>query len=228
MRAAREFGRVEDSSGGGAGCRADLLGGTWSISRRVFESNLQDVRDWLGESQPPTATNAERLALALESSWLSAELSARGDRRFRCVPRLDGHWISSGDRVALVACPAFEREWLAPAVIAAAKQKARLAIRSPGSRPVSSDEELRTGAAARFARGRSSSRMPRRPSDLRRLDGRRSVWLASLGALVLLLAAGAYLVTRAIGRELAVARLQPTSSRPCHTSSGRRSPRFAN
>ncbi len=164
-------------------CHANLLGGTWSISRRVFESNLQDVRDWLGESQPPTATNAERLALALESSWLSAELSARGDRRLRCVPRLDSHLDFVGDRlVALVACPAFVSAsgWRPRRLQPPNRRRA-----SPSGRP----RRARFPVTRNFApalllvcRGRSSSPMPD-ASDLRRLDGRRSVWLASLGAL---------------------------------------------
>ena len=157
------------------------------------------------------ATAAERLAAAVDAWWSSpADAGTRSGRRFTG----DGLgatllWSSEGERrILLAALPEYvEREWVATTASLASRQNARILTRDPATRGAQGDEERRSAADTGLPWSVVVADADL-ATDLAQVEGRRSLWLSGLAALVLLLGAGAYLVTRAVGRELAVARLQ--------------------
>ncbi len=191
--------------------RDDLLAGRWSISRRVYEANLRDVRGWAGTDHTSTAPpGGELLAAAIDAWWQSPDRQIRSARKY-----LGGGngvtliWAGDGARRSLLAAlPSFaEREWLAPARSLATARKAVVNLGGADVGAVALLEERRpageTGLPWTVTVVDADA-----VGELARLEGTRSLWLAGLAALVVLIGAGAYLVTRANGRELAVARLQ--------------------
>jgi signal transduction histidine kinase len=210
-RVLAELGRTAELRSAATSLRNDLVAGRWSISRRVYEANLHDVNAWLGIGPGgQSATNAELLASAIESWWQSAtDRQARSGRRHNADTGVTTVWVSEGERhVLLAALPAFvDREWLTAAKALADSQNTGLLQRDPGARGGGVDEERRSAAETGLPWTIAVTDADA-GAEIARLAGRRSLWLAGLATLVILLGAGGYLVTRSIGRELAVARLQ--------------------
>ena len=190
--------------------RDELVAGRWSISRRVHDANLQDVRRWAGtDDQRGPSPASEVLASAIDIWWQSPDRQVRAARRYFGEVQVTLTWTGNAEhRRLLAALPSFaEREWLAPARSIAASRNAVIKV---------GDADVRTASLAEERRPAGETGLPwtlwvsdaDAAGELARLAGTRSLWLAGLAALVVVLGAGAYLVTRAIGRELAVARLQ--------------------
>ena len=211
-RVMEELGRTAELRKAAIGIRDDLVAGRWSITRSVYEANLYDARRWAGTDVRTVAVSSgEQLASAIEGWWSSPDRQMQSGRK-----HLGGEggvtmiWAGDGTaRRLLAALSSFtEREWIAPARSIATSRNAAVHI-----------DELDGGAGALPAEERRAAGETGLPwsvwvtdadaaGELARLEGTRSLWLAGLAALVVVLGAGAYLVTRAIGRELAVARLQ--------------------
>jgi len=187
--------------------REDLRNGRWWISKLVYEANLGD-----GCLNVPGAladrTAAETLATAIESWWQSDRLTPSG-RRYQPATGVTIVWVNDGDTQRFVAgLPGFvEREWLTPIRTLEQRQRARIVTRDPAIRTATAGEERRSAADTDLPWSVVVSDMDG-SAEMARLDQRRSLWLAGLAALLLLLGSGGYFVARAIGRELAVARLQ--------------------
>jgi signal transduction histidine kinase len=196
--------------------RADLLQGTWAVDRGMFEAYLRQADTWLGDTTLVPSTR-EALSAAVESlvaSHRRGTLPANG----RSVTRVDDTdvtvlWQASGDRLrALAAGPAFvAREWREPT---------RVALdREGGAGALTLDQEPRgTGASdpAPIRRFAAETGLPWTVTvsdthanvDSDELVARRRTLLAGVTLLLLTVVTGGYLTARAIGRELALARLQ--------------------
>jgi signal transduction histidine kinase len=199
---------------------ADLQRGAWPVTRVVYEANMHDARTWLGE-----AGNVDRSSEAAE--WLAAAVYALWAREeTRSVTAVTtasaGHeligigdvpvtvvWRRTGDRfTALVATAAYvEREWLASVTPALDLQRVRVALRPPllaGDDP----DETRRSSAETGLPWTVAIATTNLAEERRQLDGRRTLWFAGLGMLVVLLLAGTAVSARTVSRELAMARLQ--------------------
>jgi len=192
----------------------DLRSGRWSISRAVYVANHDQAKEWLDIRGTDAAlTPAEALAAAVESLAQTgrqdgATTSGRQVLRISGSPATVVSVADADTPVAFVALQSFvDREWLARAVPAADRQRFRLVLQDPLVRSVAA-----TGAR----RNAAETGLPwtvtlvdeDQAAETAYLDARRSLWVAGLVTLGVLFMGGGYLVTRVVGRELAVARLQ--------------------
>jgi signal transduction histidine kinase len=196
--------------------RANLLEGTWKVDRGVFEAYLRQTETWLGER---IETPAEREALSAGVEWLVAghhrgTLAANGRSAMRLHDtNVTILWQASAGRVrALVASPAFvAREWREPA-------RARLDRQGKGD-VLTLDQEPRgisasdPGVVRRFGAETGlpwtvTVRDRHADVDSDGLVTQRRTLVAGVTLLLLTVTTGGFLTARAIGRELALARLQ--------------------
>ena len=183
-----------------------LASGQWSIGRAVYEANVENARRRLGPGAHDVArTDAELLATVVESlatNWPASRDTIRlGDATAVVL------WTQDRDRrVGLVALSSFaEREWVSAVTPLADRQGLRMFVRSaPGTDagPVI----VRRDAAESGLPWTLMFASPIASADP--IEDGRLPWIAGVASLILLLAAGAFLVIRAVGRELVVARLQ--------------------
>lgn len=187
----------------------DLLGGRWSISRAVYEANLKDVSAWAGREPQARPTSAEVFAGLAEDWWRASGAQLKSGHRLAPAADVTLFWTSQGNRlVLLLALRSFvERELIDPINAQMAKSNVRVALSDPLAQTIAQDQERKpafeTGLPWTIVAGDADAAV-----ELARLNGRRRLWLAGLATLVVLLAAGSYLVTRSIARELVIARLQ--------------------
>lgn len=194
---------------------ADLLRGQWQIDRATYELHLNDASRWMGDPSAPSAP-ADGLGLARAVAWLwdKWQRTTVEQSRGRETIRLDNaQWTilwegNSGRLTALIAGPAYvERQWLGKLAPLLHRQHARVSLLDPAARLAGTFESRRaageTGLPWTVALESTGLE-----SELARLAGRRTLWLAGLAFLGAIVLAGSYLIARAVMRELAVARLQ--------------------
>jgi signal transduction histidine kinase len=210
-----EMGRSEELKAEARTLHAGLLQGRWQIGRGTYELHLSDAIRWMGDAAA-TAGPADglRLAQAVEWLWSKWQRMPAERSRGRESIRLDDTqftilWEGSPERLtAFVGGPAYvEHQWLGKLAPVLERQHVRVALRDPASRPVSTLETRRAAGETGlpWTVAVESTDME---SELARLAGRRSLWLAGLALLGAMVIAGSYMIARAVTRELAVARLQ--------------------
>jgi len=214
-----ELARPDDLRREAVALDADLRAGRWPLDQVSHEYISAQLDEWLGPARRPDA-NAKALAAAVD--WLyqqstgaaDGELSPNGARSLTT----DGTmvtvvWGSAGQRLAAFAGGQehLEKEWLEKARKAAIPAEVSLlAAPDPGA----SRSPAATGAAV-VRRSAADTGLPwtvvttlGSEIDAARLEGRRRMLLAGLGAVLVLVAAGSYFVVRSRNREMALTRLQ--------------------
>lgn len=203
----------------------DLHHARWQLTSAAQRFYTQETRRWFSPDASLQAGDQEALALAagVESLWEQWPRTRRGEgspagRRSlwvydRPVLLL---WRHTAERlVALVGGPRyFERPLLRAFEPIAQRQSVRCtltdaeghAVRGPTPRPAQR-QVLRSPADTQLPWTlHVASADPR--SDLSQLAARRRLLLAGLAMMAMLVLAGGYFITRAVTRELEVARLQ--------------------
>jgi signal transduction histidine kinase len=200
----------------------------WPLTRAAYRFYADEISGWLDA--------AERARLAAEPQQQQAEIFSAGAEflweEWQRIKRGEGNgagrtslwndnravflfWRSTADRlVALVLSPNhFERQWLA-AAHTQTQAGLRLALTDADGHQVlgslagaTAQQALRTAAATQSPWTLHVVSTDPRP-DLAQLAGRRSLWLAALVVMGLIVLAGSYFIVRAVMRELEVARLQ--------------------
>ncbi len=200
---------------------ADLQNGRWPLDRTLYEFHSAETRRWLTDqstSQEPQS-GAFALAAAVESLWeqwhrsRDDEGESRGSHsvRFHDRPILVVWRSSPEGLVGLVAGIGYlESQWrtagkdLGVAVVLTDRDGLPVLGPSPSA---ATQQAVRPAADTRLPWTlRVASADPN--ADLAELAARRPLVLASLAMMALLVLGGGYFVTRAVTRELAVARLQ--------------------
>ena len=204
--------------------RVDLLGGRWVLDRSAWSVAAENIERWTGR---PLDVPRERRALTAALDWLWQEARPSESRSAtvssavrRHVLRLDDIsilmlWHTAGPELkAVILPPVVIDRWsrqamppdLAPAEALLLTDEAGLII--SGVKP-----EAGTRLVTRLA---TESGLPwnvmLKPAlgqrDLAALTSRRQLLGAGLGAIVLLISGGSYLLWRTVRREMAVARIQ--------------------
>jgi len=201
-----ELGRRREASTEAEFIHAGLLRGRWALSREAFEYQWSEL-DRLGvlAGEPPKSEfDFAVLVSSLYERWQSAMLQSgsSGGRDSRADSSLIV-WNATPDRLAaLVTGP----DWLAATLsLPSNSSDVGWKLIPPGAP---------SGTASSVTRSLSEAQLPGRIefSSLNFGAGasgsRRSLWLAGVGLMVLLVLASGYAVHRGISQELRVARLQ--------------------
>lgn len=200
---------------------ADLQNGRWALDRTSYEFHSAETRRWLNDQSVAQAPQPGSLALAgavelLWEQWQGRrgdEGESRGSRSVRVYDRpMLVVWRSSPEGlVALVAGAGYlESQWRTAwenlgVAVALTDRDGHLVLEPSPS--AATQHAARPAAATRLPWTlRVASADP--DADLAELAARRPLLLASLAMMALLVLGGGYFVTRAVTRELAVARLQ--------------------
>ena len=200
---------------------ADLQRGRWPLDRASYEFHSAETRRWLPDESdaPAPPPGALALAAAVESLWeqwqsrSSDDDVSRGSRSVRVHDRSTlVVWRSSPEGlVGLVAGAGYlESEWRTAweglGVVVALTDRDGYSVLEP-SPSAATQQAVRPAADTRLPwTVRVASADP--DADLAELAARRPLLLAGLAMMALLVLGGGYFVTRAVTRELAVARLQ--------------------
>jgi signal transduction histidine kinase len=223
-----EVNRLPDARREAETLYSDLQAGRWRLRRASYRYYAQEARLRLappGDARTPDARAREQLALAggVESLWEAWQAlgGGEGSPAGRQVLRVDGRpvlllWRSAPERlVALVAGPRFlESEWLSSVASAVESQPVSVSLTDAegglvaGRPPAGSrDRVVRTPADTGLPWTLQVADQSPEPTRRELLVRWRFLLLgfAVMGAGVL---AGGYFTLRAMGRELAVARLK--------------------
>lgn len=210
------LGRREELRAAAIGLRARLLSGTWTVDRGAFEAYLRQTEIWLADD---VDVPGERQALSaaverLVTSYRRGTIAAAG----RSATHVGGTevtvlWQTSAGRLrALVAGPRFVTDtWLEPTRVKLRREHATSAVDFQGEQHSGATSD---GAASR--RSAAETGLPwtvtvrDRPmtADSAGIASQRRTIVAGVTLLLLSVTTGGYLTARAIGRELALARLQ--------------------
>jgi signal transduction histidine kinase len=196
----------------------DLQRPRWTLDRSAYELYSSETRAWLPPGTSGPDADLVRLSLseaALDLARLRGQETAKADHGRRSLwvrgrPLLLVWNDTPGRTRALVAGPAWLQRWEAARssqriVVVLTDGDAHAVLGDPGrlTRPQAMRSAADTGLPWTL---RVASEDP--AADLAASAGQRRVILGGLGLVGLLVLLGGYLVTRAVSRELAVARLQ--------------------
>ena len=205
--------------------RVDLLAGRWPLDRSGWAVAAEDIERWTGR---PIGVPPERQALTAALEWLwQQHASALGTRAADAISPVGRHvvrmddisililWRSSGDELRTFILP--------PAVIDRWARQAMLPNLSTADALLLTDEAgtiisgLKPHAGTRLVtRPATETGLPWNvtlkpapaPRDLAELTSRRRLLGAGLGAIVLLISGGSYLLWRTVRREMVLGRIQ--------------------
>lgn len=201
---------------------AELQDGRWLLTRAQYDFSASQVRAWLGNTRsvaPPG--DAIALAAAADAVWeqwqargLTPAIERRrtvwiGDRSVLVLPRV------SSDRLAvLLAGPQFlDRNWRGRLRSIPGQQDVEFALSDADGRPVLGLPSV--PLASQSVRTPSVTQLPWTVHAIRSGDGDppalsapARLMLAALAGMTIVVLAGGYFITRAIAREVTVARLQ--------------------
>jgi len=219
-----ETGRQDALRAAARSLHADLLAGRWRLTRGSWAYYLEETRGWLDPSDKAarevdhrTAT-AAALSSGLEHAWRAWQTSPAASTP---TTRVD-HWRdarktwvllssrSSTRIVVLLAGPGeISNQWLGR-YQASAGTGIALGLSDATGAPV---VPLPAGVATQALRSPADTGLPwtlhaAAAGPLPAAAAPRTLLLAGIGVLALLLAAGAFFIGRAITRELEVARMQ--------------------
>lgn len=206
-----EAGRKTDLAREAASLESDFLAGHWMLARPDWELTASEIAGWTGHAP---LVSVERKALSEAAEWLW-EQSGHLDSSGRRVVALDFPvtvlWRADGARtVGVAVAPSLVRKWLVTAgagrgqvsLTTDSGQALAGALQSSGSEVVRRTT-AETGLPWNVLVGPGDASFPSQDLTIRR-----RLLELGLGAIVLLLAGGSYMLWRVVQRELAVARLQ--------------------
>lgn len=185
--------------------RNDLLAGRWTLDQASYEHVAGQLGSWLGA---PVTPRPERAALAEAAAWLHRRWTAVPPGEFpaggaHALPTVLVVWHASRDGVnALLAGPDFVKTRLLEKAAAAVHP---VRLQAGAAKPAGGPRVQRSAAESGLPWPLAFEPDPNEPLQ----DPTRSRLLQTgFVLLLLLIAAGSYLIWRAVSRELAVARLQ--------------------
>lgn len=196
----------------------DLATGKWRLDRTSYELHAGDARRWLGIEADPDSELQTRIALstAVDNLWrrwrdMAGDEQPQPTREVMAAGGTQWTVLSAGqeDRLeALVAGPSFiDLQWLGPVRALVRSQGLRVALRNPTT-PGDGGEESRQFAVDTGLPWTVVIQSADVQAALDQVNGRRTIWLAGLMILGVLVGGGAAIVGRAVIREMAVARVQ--------------------
>jgi signal transduction histidine kinase len=201
-----ELGRRDEASAEARTLQTELLEGHWPLRREVFEYYWTELnRLGVAAGQPPRSL--------FDFSLLVSELYDRWQGTIRAGSNSSGRdsrpdsslvvWNATSERLsALVTSP----DWLnASLKLPTNSSDVRWSLLLPGTRPGSGVSVTRSLAEAQLPGRLEFSSLPPAWGAAYR---RRSLWLAGVALMLMLVLASAYAVHRGISQELRVARLQ--------------------
>lgn len=201
----------------GAELDADLRSGRWALTAALYQLYAKDAARWRGAEAEVSDVVAEAVG-DVWGRWRSGALPP--DTAGREILKLGGQrpgvlWIATNDelRTLVVTGDFIQAEWLAAATTIAGDQHVAVDLADPsGARPagvLSASETAAWRPAAETTLPWSVTVRSLQPPVERAAFALRRRWLVS-GLLVLgfLALTASYLIVRAVGREMAVARLQ--------------------
>ena len=203
---------------------AELDSGRWQLRRASYQFLAEEAHRWLGRGEPePGEQEALALTAAAESAWSEWRNGALAQDNQRGRRTLWAHdrsvlvfWRASPERLALAAIgPRFlESHWLRGLETLRTGQGIKFALTDAEghgmpSRPrgASARQAVRLPLATGLpwtlhaATGSAANLAPEIP-------GRRNLLFAGLAMMALLTLTGSYFISRAVSREVEVARLQ--------------------
>lgn len=208
-----ELGRAAELQDEGRLLARDVLAGRWRLDRTQFQIHLADAQRWSGRADGPAPA---AIALASSVEWIHGRwrrtspgeaFSGRTARTANGVTTTV-LWQGTGDHAAaFVVGPSYlQSQWMAKLEPLQERHGVRTVLGEPAERLSSTSARPRAAAETGLpwtvlVEGTASA-------GTNRFAGRRTVWLAGLGIITLLVVSGTYVVVRAASRELAVARLQ--------------------
>jgi signal transduction histidine kinase len=207
-----ESGRVTELALDAASLESDLLAGHWILDRATWMGVADQLAQWTGHALP---IPPERTALSEAAGWIWEESRSLPSSGRRTIIAADVAvtvlWHTEGTEIAAIAAgPSLTRKWLDAASGEAAGRvslltdsgRAVAGMNAP-ARPDVVRRSSETGLPWTVALGAGD--VPHATQDL---AARRRLLSLGLGAIVLFLAGGSYLLWRVVQREIAVARLQ--------------------
>jgi len=214
------LGRRDDLARDAKRLLAELHEGRWLLTRAQYDFSSSQVHGWLGASPSSVpAGDAVALATAAEAAWEQwhgrgtlPSLERRrtlwtGDRSVLILTR------ASGDRLAvLLAGPQFlEQAWRARLQSMPGLQDVEFALSDTGAHPVLGRPPAPLDSQS--VRTPSATQLPWtvhaiRPDAGRGLSAQARLVLMALVGMTIVVVVGGYFITRAIAREVSVARLQ--------------------
>ena len=207
-----ESGRKTELVRVAASLESDFLAGRWMLARPDWELTAGQIAGWTGH---PLLVPVERKALTEAAEWLSEQsghLDSSGRRVVAADVPVTVLWRADGAKnTGLAMAPSLVRKWLKAAAAGGTGQVSLMTDSGQalvGGTPSPGSEAVRRTAA--------ETGLPWNvivgPGDAsyqsQDLATRRRLLSLGLGAIVLLLAGGSYMLWRVVQRELAVARLQ--------------------
>ena len=220
-----ELGRSQELRSEATALAADLRSGRWQLTEALYRLYQDDVVRWSSPESAGEADDGDALALAASTSSLwTAWQDARRDGS--STTGRQSVWVhdrsvllirrGSADRlVALVATARFlERQWLADLQPTFERLNLHVALTDVDGHPVFGDLGGATGS--RVVRSTAETGLPWTlhvatadpAADLAQVSARRWFVFAGFGLTAAIIAVAGYVTMRAVGRELAVARLQ--------------------
>jgi len=225
-RLLEELGRGEAFAEEARRLAADLHGARWPLTAATFQTYSDEVVQWLGESRAreyAPAPDVLAKASAVDQLWdeWAADPSApptptgRTSRRSHDRPVFLFWWASDERLVALVGGAGFLTGQIVDPLSAVLDQRQVGLVLADGEGRSLVSHAVPASATQNVLRTMADTRLPwtlrvvsANGPDAGQLAARRTVLLAGLGFLALLVVAGAYFSARAMTRELEAARLQ--------------------
>jgi signal transduction histidine kinase len=201
---------------------SDLKGRRWPIDRSTYLLYVDQVKEWL-DPKPSPDLDSQVLADAVGWLWDNNQVQDRLNRSKagRSTLRIQNRpiavlWQRSGEELAaIVAGPIYQRtRWFDPLFKSPDFSSISVCLRDPegtvmfGNDPPSGIPSTSRPAQVSGLPWEVSLINADLASDLSQFAQRRRLMLMGLGFLVLLVIAVSYLISRAVSRELAAARLQ--------------------
>ena len=196
----------------GTALRNDLLRGRWAVPAPVYRLYAKDAIEWSGASA--TSADSEMLAEAVSTLWLrwnSAPQTLRTTST-RETLSVDGHTLTVVSRTVdgsyrfAIGTPAVTAaQWLAPIEPIAQVHHVRVYPQLTGS---VADAHVRRSAADSGLPWTLAISTVQPPPEQSAFAFRRYLLIAGFSLLLAMAALAGYLIVRAVGRELTVARMQ--------------------
>ena len=216
--------RHDDLEREAAGLCRNLADGHWSLSREQFDASFTQAQKWMATADPsaPCSVAPERFATAdaLDSAW--REWQALGELTPTVTRTVWTHDTSvlllsraTAERVAvLLMAPGFlQSAWLAALGTGAGKQALDFALSDSEGRAALGN--IHTPLSMQSVRAAGTTRLPwtihvisRNTAVPREISGQTQLVLAGIVVMAVLAVSGGWLMSRALLRELRVARVQ--------------------
>ncbi len=212
--------RSPDLRAAALGLQRGLSSGRWALTEDVYRLYASDAARWTGSD--PSGDEREVLASAVSALWQrwngdAHNVASSGRELVTGVGKpLTLVWnASDGTFRGLIVTPAFvEAQWLTALAPVTREQQVVHALTDPAGKTMFG--RAWTGMGYQARRTAAESRLPwsivtaaEQPPQERAAFALRRRWLvAGLAVVALMALASSYLIVRAVGREVALARLQ--------------------